>query len=61
MKATLIVGNNVYDEFIEIPFKNLTSSVDANVVFAKTDDPYLYDLRDRRRGPERGISPSFLR
>ena len=61
MKATLIVGNNVYDEFIEIPFKNLTGSVDANVVFAKTDDPYFYDLRERRRQPARGSSPPALR
>ena len=61
MKATLIVGNDVYDEFIQVPFKNCTGSVDANVVFARTDDPYFYDLRDRRRQPARGSSPALLR
>ena len=61
MKAKLVVGTFVYDDFIEIPFKNLTGSVDANVVFSPTTDPYFYDLRDRRRQPVRGSSPAFLR
>ena len=61
MKAKLVVGTFVYDEFIEVPLKNLTGSVDANVVFARTDDPYFYDLRDRRRQPARGSSPALLR
>ena len=49
MKATLTVGSEVYDEFIQMPFKNCAGAVEAIVTFAPTDDPYFYDLSDRRR------------
>ena len=48
MKATLMVENEVYDEFIQIPFKNRVGTVEAAVKFAPTDDPFFYDLRDRK-------------
>ena len=60
--ATLVIGECLYDEFIEVPFQTCTTgSVDANVVFSPTTDPYFYDLRDRRRQPVRGSSPELLR
>ena len=61
MTATLIVGSDVYDEFIQVPFRNCSGTAEATVTFAKTDDPYFYDLRDRRREPARGSSPAALR
>ena len=62
-KATLVVGDDVYDEFIQVPFRGCSGSVEAIVTFANTDDPYVYDLRDRRAGnkPSRDSSPEPLR
>ena len=62
-KATLIVGEDVYDEFIQMPFKSCAGTVEATVTFAPTDDPYFYDLRDRRPGQMRECSelPELLR
>ena len=58
MKATLIVGENVYDEFMQVPFQDCSGSVEATVTFNRTDDPYFYDLRDRRQKQAgRGSSP----
>ena len=63
MKATLVVADNVYDEFIQEPFVTCSGSVEAIITFANTDDPYFYDLRDRRLGnrPSRDWSPEPLR
>ena len=62
-KATMVVGDEVYDEFIQVPFRGCSGSVEAIVTFANTDDPYFYDLRDRRSGnrPSRDSSPEPLR
>ena len=60
MKATLIVGNDAYDEFIQVSFQNCAGAAMATVTFAPTDDPYFYDLRDRRREPARGSTPALL-
>ena len=58
MKAPLIVGETVYDEFIQVPFQDCSGSVEATVTFNRTDDPYFYDLRDRRQKKAgRGSSP----
>ena len=38
--ATLVIGERIYDEFIEVPFQSCTGSVDANVVFSPTTDPF---------------------
>ena len=44
----------VYDEFIQQPFKTCGGRVvEAQVTFHPTDDPFFYDLRDRRRQPYR--------
>ena len=63
MKATLVVGDDVYDEFIQVPFRGCSGSVEAIITFADTDDPYFYDLRDRCPGnrPSRDSSPEPLR
>ena len=58
-KATLVVDHMVYDDFMHIPFKTCTGSVEATVTFAPTDDPYFYDLRDRRSG-KRAVSDISL-
>jgi len=51
-KACLVfqgpAGPRVYDEFIQHPFRKCPPSDEAAVVFEETDDPYFYDLRDRR-------------
>ena len=62
-KATLIVGECVYDEFIQSPFMHCVGAVAATVTFAPTDDPYFYDLRDRRPGQMRVRNelPAMLR
>ena len=62
-KATMVVGDDVYDEFIQVPFRGCSGSVEAIVTFANTDDPDFYDLRDRRSGnrPSRDSSPEPLR
>ena len=59
----MVVGDDVYDEFIQVPFRGCSGSVEAIVTFANTDDPYFYDLRDRRSGnrPSRDSSPEPLR
>jgi hypothetical protein len=48
MKATLVVGNRTFTEFEDKPF--FSGETEATVVFVQTDDPYFYDLRDRRPG-----------
>ena len=62
-KATLAVGEAVYDDFMHDPFENCSRSVEATVTFAPTDDPYFYDLRDRRPGKKApgDTSPEPLR
>ena len=62
-KATLIVGDDVYDEFIQVPFRGCFGCVEATVTFGPTDDPYFYDLRDRRSGKKApsDTSPEPLR
>ena len=47
-KDTLIVGDDVYDEFIQVPFRGCSGCVEATGTFGSTDDSYFYDLRDRR-------------
>ena len=58
MKASLIVGETVYDEFIQVPFRQCSGTVEATVTFSRTDHPFLYDLRDRKQKKAgRGPSP----
>ena len=51
-KACITVGSITYDEFTDMPFLGCNGEDVMTVVFTHTDDPYFYDLRDRRRpGP----------
>ena len=52
MKATLVVGDNVYDEFIQEPCVTCSGSAEAIITFANTDDPNT---------PSRDSSPEPLR
>ena len=47
MKAMVGVGNEVFDEFIQTPFRTCTEGAVVCVSFALTDDPFFYDLIDR--------------
>jgi hypothetical protein len=46
MKATLVIDGRSYSEFDDLPFRQLPS--EASVVFSATDDPFFYDVMDRR-------------
>ena len=58
-KASLTIEGLVYDEFIQQPFKTCGGRVvEAQVTFHPTDDPFFYDLRDRKMRPPRDeLSP----
>ena len=51
-KACITWGGITYDEFADMPFVDCAPEDVMSVVFINTDDPFFYDLRDRRRpGP----------
>ena len=50
-KACITVGGITYDEFADMPFLGCNGKDVMTVVFIRTDDPYFYDLRDRRPHP----------
>ena len=50
-KACITLGGITYDEFADMPFVDCASEDVMTVVFINTDDPFFYDLRDRRPGP----------
>ena len=53
-KACITLGGITYDEFADMPFVDCASEDVMTVVFINTDDPFFYDLRDRRRpGPHK--------
>ena len=52
-KACLIIGSHTYDEFMDRPFVDCCSNEVIAVIFTHTDDPYFYDLRDRKHKPNR--------
>ena len=46
----IVVNGEQFNEFTQFPFQHcLVSAVAAAVVFMNTDDPYFYDLEDRKR------------
>jgi hypothetical protein len=61
-KASLVfTGARVYDDFMDRPFRRCAPTDEAVVVFTETDDPYFYDVFDRRgklplAGDEEGLS-----
>ena len=49
-KAKIMVGDHLYDEFMDKPFLSCAADGDCAVVtFAATDDPHMYDKFDRAR------------
>ena len=52
--ANVCLGLNgkTSDEFMDKPFWGFADKAALGVVFMQTDDPYFYDLRDRR-GPHK--------
>ena len=51
-KVCLGLNGKTYDEFMEKPFWGCDDKTMFDVEFMQTDDPYFYDLRDRR-GPRK--------
>jgi len=48
-KASLVfTGARIYDDFMDRPFRRCAPTDEAVVVFTETDDPYFYDVFDRR-------------
>ena len=47
-KANLIANGTIFDEFIQQPFHCCKDGDLVTVVFSDTDDPYFYDLFDRK-------------
>jgi len=47
MKASVRVGTELFDEFSHTPFLKCDEGGSIEVIFAFTDDPFFYDLRDR--------------
>ena len=51
--AILTVDGQVHDDFQARPFAEGAPSEACTVVFKQTDDPFFYDLRDRKMVPVR--------
>ena len=50
-KCVLDVAGVLYEDFIERPFEDIVVDfTPCNIYFQPTDDPYFYDLEDRKRG-----------
>ena len=47
-KARLIANGASFDEFIQKPFHRSKEGDIVTVLFSDTDDPYFYDLFDRK-------------
>ena len=50
-KAVLVLDKICFGEFENLPFTCRPEDAKFTVVFSPTDDPYYYDIHDRRRGP----------
>jgi len=56
--VSLRVDGATYDDFLQQPFAKGVPDEPCVVRFADTDNPYFYDLRDRRMAPAReALSP----
>ena len=60
-KVCIAVGSHNYDEFLDMPFAGVVDDAVMNVFFISTDDPYFYDLADRRWGPHKPSEELELR
>lgn len=49
MKANLVIEGKVWDDFHHQPFAKCEDGAQIVVEFVPTDDPYFYDVADRRR------------
>ena len=47
MMASVRTENKTYDSFGDQPFLECADGESIEVIFAKTDDPYFFDLEDR--------------
>ncbi len=59
MKATVSVGGKKYDEFVQTPFRSCSEGEVIEVSFSKTDDPFFYDVADRK-GRKRTLEEEML-
>ena len=58
MMASLTVCGTTHDEFFSQPFAKGVPDEPCVVAFFPTDDPFFYDLRDRKMRPPRDeLSP----
>jgi len=48
LKAELAFEGSAFDEFDSLPFKNCPEDATFQVIFRETDDPYFYDLMQRK-------------
>ena len=46
-KATIVIDDQTFDEFIQRPFASCSEGSSVHVRFSDTDDPLFYDLLDR--------------
>ena len=60
-KAKLIANGTRFGDFTQLPFRFCKEGDIVIVLFSDTDDPYFYDLRDRRPGQYEGVSVSRVR
>ena len=47
-KVVLVLNNFVFDDFECLPFRDCPEDATFQVVFIATDDPYFYDLMQRK-------------
>eukprot|EP00973_Karenia_brevis_P000713 100540-Karenia_brevis.AAC.1 len=48
MVSLSVYGNQIYDNFNDLPFEHAIQNDVYTVMLSKTDDPYFFDLSDRR-------------
>ena len=48
LKASFVIGDRCFDEFLHKPFFDCDDNIVACVVFEETDDPFFYDLIQRK-------------
>ena len=48
IKASFVIGDRCFDEFMHKPFFDCDDNIVAGVVFEETDDTFFYDLIQRK-------------
>lgn len=52
MQANLVIGDRVFDGFIDTPFSDMLEEngvIEVTVCFCRTTDPFFYDQADRTK------------